>query len=211
MHTTKGRAMPTRIPVIVLAAACIAFNVAVGSLVYVLKLPVYLDSVGIMAAALLVPGSRVTACIVSGLVAIISFLAIGLLVSPYEPWYIGTAVAGGIYGSLVVRGRVDDLVDGTASITGFVLKLFLFGIGWAIVAATVSAPVTVYIFKGVTGAGTTLIFAFLVKTGQQVVNAVLLTGLSAEPIDKTLSLLLAIMMGRFTPPAFRRLLQQRAT
>jgi energy-coupling factor transport system substrate-specific component len=207
MENKTGGGMTPRIPVIVLASACIALNVAVGSLVYVLKLPVYLDSVGIMAAAILVPGSRLTACGVSALVAIISFLGIGLLVSPYEPWYMGTGIAGGIYGSLVVRGRVNDLIDGTASVVNFVLKLILFGIGWAVVAAVVSAPVTVYIFKGVTGAGTTLFFAFLVKTGQQVVNAVLLTGLSAEPIDKTLSLLLAIMMGRFTPPEFRRLLQ----
>ena len=66
---------------------------------------------------------------------------------------------------------------------------------------------TVYLFGGVTGAGTTLILAYLVKSGHQVLSAALLTGLGAEPVDKTISLLMAIIIARFTPPAFRRLLQ----
>ena len=76
-------------------------------------------------------------------------------------------------------------------------------------AAAVSAPVVVYLFGGVTGAGSTLILAFLVKAGNQLLKAALLTGFSAEPIDKTLSLLLAIMIARYTPPAFGELLGVR--
>lgn len=211
--TARGRqrgAMTYKIPTVVLAAACIALNVAVGTLVYLLKLPLYLDSAGIMLAALLVPGSRLQACVSSSLVAIISFVAIGLLVSPYEPWFIGTGIAGGIYGSLVVRGRVDDLVSGTASLVRFLGKLIFFGVGWGIVAAIVSAPVIVWLFGGVTGAGTTLILAFFVKTGHQLLTATLLSGFSAEPIDKTLSLFLAIIIARFTPQAFLKLLRSDA-
>jgi energy-coupling factor transport system substrate-specific component len=197
----------TGLPTTILAAACIALNVAIGTLIYLLKLPLYLDSPGIMLAALLVPGTRVHASVVSGVVGVVSFIVFGILASPFEPWFIGTAVAGALYGSLVVRGRVTDLIDGTATNARFVGKLLIFGIGWGIVAAIVSAPVVVYLFGGVTGAGTTLIFAFLVKMGHQLVSAALLTGFSAEPIDKTLSLLLAIALARFTPPAFRQLLE----
>jgi len=195
------------IPTVILAAACIAFNVAMGSLVYLLKLPLYLDSAGIMLAAILVPGTRGNASLISAAVAIISFLVFGALVSPFEPWFIGTGIAGALYGSWVVRKRVTELIEGRATTGRFVGKLLLFGIGWGLVAAVVSAPVVVYLFGGVTGAGTTLIFAFLVKTGHQVLGAALLTGFSAEPVDKTLSLLLAIMIARFTPPAFRKLLE----
>jgi energy-coupling factor transport system substrate-specific component len=196
----------TNLPTIILAAACIALNVAIGTLVYLLKLPFYLDSEGIMLAALLVPGTKANAFIFSAIVGVVSFIAFGVLASPFEPWFIGTAIAGALYGSLVVRGRVTDLIDGTAPTARYVWRLLLFGIGWGIVAAVVSAPVVVYLFGGVTGAGTTLIFAFLVKTGYQMVTSALLTGFSAEPIDKTLSLLLAIGIARFTPPAFRALL-----
>jgi len=194
------------LPTIILAAACIALNVAIGTLVYLLKLPLYLDSAGIMLAALLVPGSRINASIFSAIVGVVSFVTFGVLVSPFQPWFIGTAIAGALYASLVVRGRVTDLIDGTATTARFLGRLLIFGIGWGIVAAVVSAPIVVYLFGGVTGAGTTLIFAFLVKTGHQLVSAALLTGFSAEPVDKTLSLLLAIAVARFTPQAFRQLL-----
>jgi energy-coupling factor transport system substrate-specific component len=152
--------MPARLATIVLAAACIALNVALGTLVYLLKLPLYLDSAGIMLAALLVPGTRGNACLTSSTVAVVSFVIFGVLVSPFEPWFIGTGIAGGLYGSLVVRGRVDDLIGRTASTWRFIVKLLAFGIGWGIVAATISAPVIVYLFGGVTGAGTTIILAF---------------------------------------------------
>jgi energy-coupling factor transport system substrate-specific component len=200
--------MQHNLPIIVLGAACIALNVALGTLVYLLKLPLYLDSAGIMLAALLVPGTRSQAVIVSAIVGVISFVVFGLLASPFEPWFVGTAIAGALYGSLAVRGRVDALIDGSTAPMQFVSRLLLYGIGWGIIAAIVSAPVVVYLFGGVTGAGTTLIFAFLVKTGYQMVSAALLTGFSAEPIDKTLSLLVAIVVARFTPSAFRQLLRE---
>lgn len=199
--------MPLNLPILILASACIALNVAAGSLVYLLKLPLYVDSVGIMLAAILTPGTKWDASLVSSVVAVVSFVVFGVLVSPFQPWFIGTGIAGALYGSLVVRGRVNDLIEGRATKPQFIGKLLPLGIGWGIVAAVVSAPVVVYLFGGVTGAGTTVIFAFLVKTGHQLVNAALLTGFSAEPIDKTLSLLLAIVIMRYTPPTFRALLE----
>ena len=39
-----------------------------------------------------------------------------------------------------------------------------------------------YVFGGVTGVGTTLIVAFLIRAGNEVLKAVLLTGLGAEPV-----------------------------
>jgi energy-coupling factor transport system substrate-specific component len=199
--------MANRIPIIALMAACVALNVAFGTIVYLLKLPVYLDSEGIMLAALLAPGTRLNAFVVASIVAILSFVTIGVLVSPFEPWYIGTGIAGAFYGAFVPRGRVDGLIDATATMWRFASRVVFFGIGWGIVAAAVSAPVTVYLFGGVTGAGTTLIVAFLTKSGHQLLNAVLLTGFGADPIDKTASFILAVGAARFTPPAFRKLLQ----
>jgi energy-coupling factor transport system substrate-specific component len=188
---------------VVLAASCIALNVAIGSIVYLLKLPVYLDSIGIMLAALLAPGTRWNAAVTSAIVAIISYTVIGLLVSPFEPWFIGTGVAGAIYGAYIARGRVSDLIAGTAGPLKFVGKTLLYGIGWGVVAAAVSAPVVVYLFGGVTGAGSTLILTYLVKTGHQLLNAALLTGFAADPVDKTISMLCAILIARATPPSFK--------
>lgn len=199
--------MRSDIPNIILGAACVALSVALGTLIYVLKLPIYLDQPGILLAAILAPGTRSRACVTTVIVAVVTFMAMGLLISPFSFWFTGTGIASALYGVFVVRGRVTDLIDGTAAPIRFLAKLLLFGIGWGIVAAVVSAPVTIYLFGGVTGAGSTLIVAFLAKTGYQIVNAVLLTGFGVEPVDKTLSLFLAIVAARFTPPNFRTLLQ----
>lgn len=198
--------MQLGIPSMVLGAACIALSVALGALVYLLKLPIYLDQAGIMLAALLVPGDRRQACILATIVAILTFFTMGLLVSPFSFWFTGTGIATALYGALCVRGRVNDLIDGTAGATTAVGKLLLYGIGWGLIAAVVSAPVTIYLFGGVTGAGSTLVVAFLTKIGYQIVNAVLLTGFSVEPVDKTVSLLVALAAAKFTPLRFRQLL-----
>ncbi len=194
--------MPLNIATVVLAAAGIALNVALGLTVYLLKLPIYLDSIGIMLVAILVPGSRHAAFLVAALVAVISFTVSGLLSNPFIPWFIGTGIAGAAFGAYAARTRVDDLIAGTASTGTFVGKVLLFGIGWGIVAAIVSAPVIVYLFGGVTGGGTALVLAFLVKSGQQLLNAALLTGFTAEPVDKTLQFLCAVLIARATPKSF---------
>ena len=192
--------MPTRVPVLVFAACCIALNVSVGTLVYLLKLPIYLDQPGIMLAALLAPGRRSEACVLSAMVAILSFTIVALIANPFNFWYYGTALASALYGSLVVRGRVPF-----AAATVFEWAIVIaYGIGWGIVSALISAPVTAFLFGGVTGAGTTLIVAFLVSSGDQVLKSVLLTGFGAEPIDKTLSLIIALAIVRATPPSFIR-------
>ena len=71
-----------------------------------------------------------------------------------------------------------------------------------IVAAIVSAPVVAYLFGGVTGSGSAFLVAFFLKTGQQLMNAVLLSGLAADPIDKTLQVLIAALLFRATPADF---------
>lgn len=190
--------MVMRVPVLIFAACCVALNVAIGTIVYLLKLPLYLDQPGIMLAALLVPGTRRDACIVSVIVAIVTFTSTAILVNPFNFWYYGTGIASALYGSLVVRGRIA--YDG--STVRYWGKVVAFGVGWGIVAALVSAPVTAYLFGGVTGVGTTFIVAYLMNAGNQVLKAVLLTGLGAEPIDKTLSLIIALAIAKATPPSF---------
>jgi energy-coupling factor transport system substrate-specific component len=204
---TEDSKISTRVPVLIFAACCVALNVAVGTVVYLLKLTLYLDQPGIMLAALLVPGTWRSACIVSSIVAIVTFTSTALLVNPFNFWYYGTGIASAIYGSLVVRGRLSLTASGPQRQW---MKVIAFGIGWGVVAALVSAPVTAYLFGGVTGVGTTLIVAYLLKTGLQVLNAVLLTGLGAEPIDKTISLIIALAAARATPSAFMRQLSRNS-
>jgi energy-coupling factor transport system substrate-specific component len=98
---------------------------------------------------------------------------------------------------------VSDAIAGTAGSLQLIGNTLLYGIGWGVVAAAVSAPVVVYLFGGVTGSGSALILTYLVKSGHQLLNAALLTGFAADPVDKTISMLCAIFIARATPPSFK--------
>ena len=81
----------------------------------------------------------------------------------------------------------------------FVAAVLVCGAITGVVAAIVSAPVVAYVFGGVTGSGSAFVVAFFLKTGEQLMNAVLLSGLAADPVDKVLQVLLAALLYRTTP------------
>jgi energy-coupling factor transport system substrate-specific component len=196
--------MALSVATIVLLAACVALNVTLGGMVYLLKLPVYLDSIGILLAALLVPGSRWRAFMLASVVAVLTCFITGLTANPFLPWFTGTAIAGAAFGAFVLRGRVEDLIARNAKPVIFIGKLIFYGVLWGILAALASAPIVVYLFGGVTGNGTALIVAFFIKTGQQLLSAAIFSGLTAEPFDKTLQLLCALTIAGWTPANFRK-------
>ena len=84
----------------------------------------------------------------------------------------------------------------------FVTKVVLYGLITGIVSALASAPVVVYLFGGVTGSGSSFVVALFLKTGQQLLDSVVLAGLATDPIDKTLEVLLAALLYRATPREF---------
>jgi energy-coupling factor transport system substrate-specific component len=71
----------------------------------------------------------------------------------------------------------------------------------------VSAPVVVYLFGGVTGSGSAFVVAFFLKTGQKLLDSAVFAGLTTEPVDKTLQVLLAALLYRATPREFLDMLR----
>lgn len=161
----------------------IALNITLGVLVHALRLPIYLDAVGTIAITL-IAGLR------AGIfVGVASFLIGGLFIDPVLPWFSGTQAAIAIYTHFCARAGWFKSIPHTVAV----------GIGLGIVAGIVSAPVIVLIFGGITGSGRDLITGVLLGTGQQILKAVALSGLAAEPIDKTLQCLLAVWLLRGIP------------
>jgi energy-coupling factor transport system substrate-specific component len=161
----------------------IALNLALGTIVHTLKLPIFLDAIGTITVTLLL-GMRAGIA-----VGVLSFLIGGLLTDPVLPWFSGTQAIIAIYTHIVAK------YAGFKSIP----KTVLSGLGLGIVAAIASAPVIVMLFGGVTGSGSSLVVAFLLKSGQGIIKSVLLSGLASEPLDKTLQCLLAVWIIRGLP------------
>lgn len=168
---------------IALISAGIVLNMAIGTVVHTLKLPVYLDAVGTIIVTLL---AGMPAGVVTG---VSSFLLGGLLTNPVLPWFSGTQAAIAVYcGVLAARGGFATYA-----------RTAMTGVGLGVVAGVVSAPVIVYLFGGITGSGASLVVAFLLASGRSLVQSVLLSGVAAEPVDKLLQCLLAIWLLRGLP------------
>jgi energy-coupling factor transport system substrate-specific component len=170
----------------------ILLNLGIGTLVHLLRLPLFVDGVGTVVVTLLL---GIPAGITAG---VLSFLIGGLLVNPVLPYFCGTQAAIAIFVGLMAR----------AGFFGSVPKTILTGVLLGVVAATISAPVIVKLYGGITGSGSGAITAFLLASGKSVVKSVILTGISCEPLDKTLQCLLALWLLRSLP---RRLKERFAT
>ena len=185
-------------------ALCAALNLALGSAVFLLKAPIYMDMVGTLLCALLFWDAPRKAFWSAAVAGVISFVLGGLLVNPFLPWFSATVVAVAALTAFVTCRSARTFRSEGTSRTGFLCRVLGYGILTGVIAALVSAPVVVYLFGGVTGSGSALLVAFFLKTGHQLLQAALLSGFTAEPVDKTLQLLLAVILFRATPESFIR-------
>ena len=184
---------------LIVIALCAALNFSIGSIVYLTKLPVYFDSVGTILCALLIWPDRKAAFVCCLTCALTSTLFTGLLV---KPWFVGTDLVICLCSAFLIAGFGDTFRARPMQPVAFGSRVLIAGIVTGICAAVVSAPVVAYLFGGVTGSGSAFVVAFFLKTGQQLMSAVLLSGLTADPVDKTLQVLVSALLFRATPSDF---------
>ena len=128
---------------------------------------------------------------------------IGLLVNPFLPWFCLQLILAIALISAFATATGDTVYRARpAQPVAFLVRVVLFGVLTGIVAAIVSAPVVAYLFGGVTGSGSAFLVAFFLKTGESSMRSVLWSGLTADPIDKTLQVLIAAVAVRATPGDF---------
>jgi energy-coupling factor transport system substrate-specific component len=198
-------------PRLITIALCAALDFALGTAVYLIKLPIYLDSIGTILCALLLMPDRSAAIVCACLAGIIGSVITGLLFNPFLPWFSLTVVAIVLVSAFVTGGGVETFRARPMRTGAFAARVLVGGIITGLVAAVVSAPVVAYLFGGVTGSGSAFIVALFLRAGQEVLSAALLSGLASEPIDKTLQVLFAALLYRATPQDFIAMLQASGT
>lgn len=165
----------------VLIPIAIMINIAVGQIVLVLKLPVYLDSIGtVLVAALCGPWA-------GALTGALSNIIWGIAIDPNAlPWWPVAFFIGYMAGRMAQWGFFTNWWK--VVVTGFVV---------ALTAAIVSTPIAVYIYGGITASGSSFITAYLLQTGQGIWEAVFSTNFLVEPVDKitTAMVAFAIVLG----------------
>ena len=198
-------------PRLVAIALCAALNFAIGNIVYLIKLPIYLDSIGTILCALLIFPDRLAAIACAFIAGFIAAILTGLMLNPFLPWFTLTILSIAIVSALLTGLAIETFRARPLPVPRFLGAIIVCGLVTGIVSAVVSAPVVVYLFGGVTGSGSAFVVAFFLKTGQQLLESALFAGLATDPIDKTLQVLLAALLYRATPREFIAMLAPART
>ncbi len=161
----------------VLIPVAIAINIVVGQIVVLLKLPVFLNSIGTVLVAILCGPWA------GALTGTLSNTIWGLFNPNSLPWWPVAFFIGLVAGLCANAGLFKNW-----------WKVILSGFLIALTAAIVSTPISVYLYGGITASGSSFITAYLLQTGQSVVSAVLSTGFLVEPVDKITTAMLAFII-----------------
>lgn len=163
----SGAALP-------LTAFGIALNLTVGQLAAALRIPIYLDSIGTVLVAVL---CGPWAAIIAGSFSNIMAAGLG---NPTMMFFIPVVVTIGAFSGLVAK-------------LGWFRQWYLCaagGILQGIVAAIVSAPISASLFSGTTLGGTDALVIFFRSVGNNILASTFYQGLSADPVDKTITFLI---------------------
>ena len=176
LQGSRGAGAEFTTPAIVLMAVAIAINIAVGYLVQtVLRLPIYLDSIGtVLVGALAGPWAGLATGVLANLIW-------GFTIGPntIAPFAITAGVIGFMAG---LFGRRGIFASSGSPRTGVYSALV--GILTGVVAAIVSAPIAYFVFGGTTGSGTDALVIIFRSITDNVFLATQLQGLASDPVDK---------------------------
>ena len=174
----------SRMATIALIPSAVAFNIALSQVVLALKLPVYLDCVGIITTTLiagLVPGLIVT---------VLAFGMMALLFNHIIIFFTGTAAM------MAVGTHFLAMLGGFRTM----LRTVLSGLVLGIISALVSLPISIYLFGGVTTAGSTFVTAWFIHRGFSLPMAGFFSGMICDAsTDKVAEAILAVWLVRGVP------------
>jgi len=165
----------------------IAINVAVGQLALVVKVPLYLDSIGTILVGVL---AGPWAGALTGFLSNVIWTVAGWW-TPAIAFAGVAAIIGALAGAFARAGWFREWWR--AAIAGLLT---------GVVAAVVSAPIATFVFGGVMGSGTDAIVALARSIGLTSLGANMAQGAFSDPLDKALSCLVVWGLLRALPKSF---------
>lgn len=162
---------------------CIAINMVAGQAVSMLKLPIFLDSIGTVLCAILAGPWMAVAT------GLLTNLLWGLLTGPIAAAFAPVAMMIGLSAGLMARaGWFNNLPKVVVSSVVITLALTL-----------VAIPIRSYLFGGATGSGADFMVAYLHAMGSDLQESVAVTVLGTNLLDKLLTVLIAWGLVRRLP------------
>ncbi|MDI5963271.1 hypothetical protein POF50_004175 [Streptomyces sp. SL13] len=172
---------------VALLPVAITVDIVMGKIVYFSGLPLQLDSIGTVLVGV-VAGPAAGAA-----TGALANVIVGMTITPGAlPYAVTAAVIGFTAGMLARLGLFRRLP--TAVLAGLVI---------GVVAGVVSAPITAFVFGNASGSvGESAVLATFQAFGNGMLKAATLQGLVADPLDKVLTVILAMAILKGLPPGF---------
>lgn len=161
--------------VIVLMSIAIVINIVAGQLVAMLKLPIYLDSIGTILVGILAGPWA------GGLTGLLTNLIWGLISSPVAAAFSPVAMAIGIAAGLCAKYGLFK-TWWLALISGVIITFF---------NAVVAVPIKIYMFGGISGTGSDFLTSYMLALGKSLFGSVVVTVFTSNLIDKVATAILA--------------------
>lgn len=166
----------------------IAINMVIGQLSSMLKLPIFLDSIGTLICTLLA-GPWVA--LLSGL---LTNLLWGLLSGPIAAAFAPVAMMIGLSAGLLARAGGFRTLP----------RVILSGVVITFALMIVAVPIRTYLFAGTTGSGADFFVAYFHAVGDNLLESVAITVLGANIADKVASAIIAWLLVRQLPERVQR-------
>lgn len=150
-------------------------NIIGGNLALVLRLPIYLDSIGtFLASALLGPVGGVLAGVVSGVIS-------GITTDIYSLYFIPVQIVTGVAAGILFRTTLLKKWN-----------IFLGAFCVSIAGTIISACITAYVFGGVTSSGSSILVTLLHKLGLNMVASAFVVQIVTDYADRLISIAIVV-------------------
>ncbi len=166
-----------------LIVMCIAINMVGGQLASMLKLPIFLDSIGTFISAILLGPW------IGMLTGLLTNLLWGLLTDPIAAAFAPVAMVIGLVAGWLARAGWFRTLP----------KVIVSGVIITLAVTLVAVPLRTWLFGGVTGSGANLFVAWMHSMGQNLVESVAVTVLGANLVDKILTAIVVWVLLRQLP------------
>ena len=168
---------------LVLIAIAVAINMIGGQLISMLKLPIFLDSIGTLISAVLLGP------VIGMLTGLLTNLLWGLLTDPIAAAFAPVAMVIGLVAGWLARAGWFRTLP----------KVIISGVVITLAVTAVAAPLRTALFGGVTGSGADLFVAWMHSVGQNLLESVAITVLGANLVDKILTAIIVWTLLRQLP------------
>lgn len=172
---------------LIFMALSIAINFIGCTIALVLRLPIYLDSIGTLLSGVLLGPlcGAVTGCLTS--------MINGITVDPVSLYFIPVQIVTGLCAGFFFQKK---FFDGLRSVCFILLT--------AVLISLTSAVIVTLVFNGVTSSGSSLIVAALNNLGINKIFSVFSTQIVTDILDKAVSFALVFSIIRVLPESYQQ-------